>query len=152
MKTKTIKAYYCDFCGKRMFSGGWMSRHEKRCTMNPDRVCGMGCIGVDIKSLIKKYSRGIEVIDNNSDFCEGWIEKVASWKKYARKFTIADIIDDCEGCPACSFAVLRLSGLNHRWMEPLIGKFDYKDIKDGWWAERNKEAERDDYYSGVYCR
>ena len=149
MKEKTIKAYYCDFCGKRMLSGGWMSRHENGCTMNPDRECKM-CEGIDIKRLVNKYSKGIEVAEKKSPYVEDWTEIEASWKKYARKFTIADIINDCEDCPACSFAVLRLSGLNHRYMEPLIGLFEYKTIKEEWWAEKNDEAQRAEFCYGGY--
>ena len=150
MKVKTIKAYYCDFCGKRMLSGGWMSRHEKGCTMNPGRECRM-CEGVDIRSLTKKYSRGIIITEGSTEFGSRF---TAEWEKYARKFKIEDIIDDCDGCPACSFAVLRLSGQNHHWITDLIGPFNYKAIRNKYWKERNldeqQDAERDAMYGESY--
>ncbi len=33
--------YYCDFCPKAGMSASCMTTHEKRCTRNPNRVCGM---------------------------------------------------------------------------------------------------------------
>ena len=33
--------YYCDHCGKGSGSPSAMTRHERGCTKNPERVCGM---------------------------------------------------------------------------------------------------------------
>lgn len=41
MKTKRVNRYYCDYCKKQGGSASHISRHEKRCTMNPDRECGV---------------------------------------------------------------------------------------------------------------
>jgi hypothetical protein len=33
--------YYCEYCKKRSLASFSMKRHEKRCTMNPKRQCGV---------------------------------------------------------------------------------------------------------------
>jgi hypothetical protein len=41
MIKKPAFRYYCEFCGKSGGSASHMSRHEKYCTANPNRRCGM---------------------------------------------------------------------------------------------------------------
>ena len=41
MKTLLKKVYYCDFCKKKGMSASAMSKHEKHCTLNPTRECGL---------------------------------------------------------------------------------------------------------------
>lgn len=50
MRTKMVKRHWCDFCNKAGLSASAMARHEKHCTMNPNRacrVCGMVADGRD---------------------------------------------------------------------------------------------------------
>ena len=138
MEIKTIKAYYCDFCGKRMLSASWMSRHEKNCTMNPNRGCGMCGRPVPLDELIEKYSGRIDVKQDDQD------AMTASFKPGA-EFKTDDIDDDCNNCPACTLAVLRQAGLNHSWILALTGEFDYKKRKDEWWADKNLDPEFEGY-------
>ena len=41
MKIITKKVYYCDFCKKHGLSSGHLQQHEKHCTNNPKRICGV---------------------------------------------------------------------------------------------------------------
>ena len=41
MRVKMVKQYICDFCGKKGLGAGHIKKHEKHCTMNPDRECRM---------------------------------------------------------------------------------------------------------------
>ena len=41
MRTAMRPRYYCDHCNKGNGSPSAMRRHERGCTMNPQRVCGM---------------------------------------------------------------------------------------------------------------
>ncbi len=41
MRTAMRPRYYCDHCNKGNGSPSAMRRHEKGCTANPGRVCGM---------------------------------------------------------------------------------------------------------------
>lgn len=101
--------YYCDFCGKSSGSGGHMSRHEKRCTANPNRVCGM-CGHVGIKGFIEALGAGDE---------DG-VDKLR---------------DATNGCAACMLAAVRQSGLQDRQDETLLVLFNYEEEKIRYWAE-----------------
>ena len=149
MIVKTVKAYFCDYCNKKYYSASWCSRHEARCTMNPDREC-MFCEKVlgqeqpDMRELIKKYSGKIEFTERDEDFSgviEGGIIEGASFIG-KNKFSIKDIQSDCDGCPACTLAVLRQSGLAHHLIYPLIGEFDYEKEKQAVWSAINEEEAR----------
>lgn len=39
MKTKMVKRFYCDFCGKGSMRSDCMVRHEVICFYNPNRAC-----------------------------------------------------------------------------------------------------------------
>ena len=39
MTRRQVWRYRCDFCGRSSCSGSGISRHEKHCTKNPDRLC-----------------------------------------------------------------------------------------------------------------
>jgi len=41
MRSRKVTVHYCDHCNKRGFQIPAMQKHEKSCTANPDRVCGM---------------------------------------------------------------------------------------------------------------
>ena len=95
--------YKCDFCGKTSGSGGHMARHEKHCTMNPQRVCRVnGEHTPDLPALIAALGCG----DKDG------VRRL--WEAAPR-----------EGCPACMLAAIRQSGLQ-RQPQP-IGK-----DKEGW--------------------
>lgn len=46
MKTKTVKRYYCDHCGKGGMRSDCIARHERVCFRNPMRGC-LTCDGPD---------------------------------------------------------------------------------------------------------
>ena len=60
MKTEMMKIYVCEYCGRKMFGAGAMSRHEKYCDHNPKNAhkCFEFC-----KHLKKTH----EVIDINGE-------------------------------------------------------------------------------------
>src|SRR5208282_4086654 len=41
MRVRHVIRYYCDFCPRGYFKKPSMERHEKGCTANPNRVCGL---------------------------------------------------------------------------------------------------------------
>ena len=121
MKTKMRPRYYCDHCGKGTGSPSYMRRHERGCTLNPDRVCGMCHDG-----------------------------RVAPTKKPADLLAILNadgfpaLCEEVGDCPACILAALR--PLNH--MDPELGptvlgpndgrqEWSYKAAKQRWWDDIN---------------
>ena len=107
MRTKRVNRYYCDFCKKSGCNAAAMKKHEKHCTMNPNRYCRMcdnlgenqNCI-VDLISVLPKP----EEVPNNV----GFNQEVTDRKEKA----IDDLRDATNGCPICMFSALRQAGLN----------------------------------------
>ncbi len=90
MTRKPSYRYKCDFCGKTSGSGGHMARHEKHCTLNPQRVCRVcketGLEEQDMATLIAALGTGD-----------------AAGVKALESLA--------ERCPACMLAAIRQSGL-----------------------------------------
>jgi len=127
MRVKKVNRYYCDFCKKAGCAGGHMKKHESRCTMNPNRVCGYckltGDEQPDIVSIIKLLPD-----TNNPDYR-------GEYGEYTELFTkaIADILpvvrEKTNNCPACIMAVFRQAHIPL----PLVKDFDFaKECKSIW--------------------
>lgn len=115
--------FYCEHCGKSSGSGGHMSRHEKRCTANPNRRCGM-CGKVGVAGLVEALGAGDEAgVDR--------LREVA------------------DGCPACMLAAIRQSHLQTGPDEEGMGfavPFQFGEEKAAWWAEMNERERQREYY------
>ena len=99
-----------------------MSRHEKRCTANPNRVCGM-CGHVGIKGFIEALGAGDE---------DG-VDKLR---------------DVSNGCPACMLAAIRQSSLQCPPDEDGQGfsvPFNYEEEKARFWSEINEKDLADEW-------
>ena len=131
MKTKRVNRYYCDFCKKSGCSAYHMRRHEERCTMNPNRKCGMcDIVGEEQKDLTylmdilpaPEWIEGelvdlvLETLRNESDI----------------QAVIPDLRDAANGCPACMMAALRQKGI------PVPMAMDYKKERDEFWGAYNE--------------
>jgi hypothetical protein len=89
-----------------------MSRHEKNCTANPNRKCGM-CGNVGIEGFV-------EVLGIGDD---AGVEKLR---------------EAANGCPACMLAGIRQSKLQHGPDDEGPGfsvPFKFQEEKAEWWAE-----------------
>lgn len=129
MKRKQVWRYCCEFCKKSGCSASHIARHEKSCTANPDRHCGMcGHSGIDgfIAALGIGDEEGVE-----------------------RLRTVTD------GCPACMLAGIRQSklqspgGYDEDGPTGFSVPFDFRKEKEAWWAAAN-ERERQREYSHIY--
>ena len=93
MKTVKKNVYYCDYCNKRGLSTGHMSRHEKSCTLNINRTCKV-----------------CNLLDNEKLELQPIIEKHLALYLQTDEVKTYDgmpILEDCNGCPACTLAVIR---------------------------------------------
>jgi len=134
--------YYCDYCKKSGASGGHIARHEKHCTMNPDRECGFcrasGIEQADMKEMLK----ALEIAK---------VKKVSEdeWENYTienEKEAIEELRDVSQNCPGCMFAAIRQSGYPAR----LFSSFDFNAEKESFWADVNEQHRHADYYDGLY--
>jgi len=116
MKTIIKPVYYCDYCKKRYLHKGFAVKHERHCTMNPGRECGMCKLAEleqpDMKELLDKYRPRLKITDTKytRDIQMGYKE-------------LADLQNDTNNCPACTLAILRQLGAAH------LTNFDYKSAK-----------------------
>lgn len=132
MITKIKKVYYCEFCKKHSLRP--LVKHEKSCTLNPNRICGV-CSGGDIENLIKKYSNRYKIVDLRQVILEDMETMSEEIEWINGEVKLVDILNDTEGCPACTLAVLRLCKLN---TFPIQLNFDYKKTHKEWWDEEKQ--------------
>ena len=108
MKRKRVWRYYCEFCGKTNCSASSISRHEKRCTMNPDRHCGM-CATSDLPQKpmpeLLATLEGIEISETTDEY------GVSIKFEGDMDAALLRLRDKAENCPACILAALRQKGI-----------------------------------------
>ncbi len=130
MRRRKVWRYYCEFCKKSNCSAASISRHEKRCTLNPDRHCGMCAVAelgqkpmsvlvdllADITIKEKRGEYGIDIA-LGGDMDEA-LERLR---------------DETENCPACILAALRQKGI------PVpMTKFNFTEACKEFWSYVNK--------------
>lgn len=143
MTRKQVWQYRCDFCGrKKLLSAGAMDMHEKRCTMNPNRICGMCAMEKvsqpDISSLVEILPTVDRVrilwpkemkYDENGPCGTSAIEE-ENTRKYRDELRAAvkAVWDDLEQaaneCPACILAAIRQSGC-----APVVDWWKFNDAR-----------------------
>lgn len=96
MKTRTVKRHNCDFCGKGYFFLPAIKRHEKGCTRNPNRVCGM-C------EMAQNEQKSIAELDALLIDCDMSVD----YGHRDEKINEDVIRRETQGCPACILSVLR---------------------------------------------
>lgn len=92
-----------------------MRRHEERCTMNPNRKCGMCSFTKQTQPKLKDL---IEILPNPKDYPSTY-EGVPNWRglfdeeklRMAVISKINDLRKASGDCPACIMAALRQSGI-----------------------------------------
>ena len=136
MRTAMRPRYYCDHCNKGNGSPSAMRRHERGCTLNPQRECGM------CKMLSGEGGPGpapprdelVRIMD-----AEGF----------------GSMCKAANGCPACILAALRTKNFkgDAETLPGVLGPEDgrelwsYTKAKADWWAEWNSaQAEREHPY------
>lgn len=121
MIAKTVTAYYCEFCKKRYLNKAFIIKHEKGCTLNPERHCKLCEMhNEDNKIVLKKL---IEQFKENKITEEqfGYIKKKLN------------------NCPMCILAFLRqskcynISGLGG------VSYFNFKKELSEFWDEHNRQ-------------
>lgn len=126
MLKKKVWQYQCEFCGKKNYSASHMNKHEKRCTMNPERECGMCLMNDELNNLndLKMLISDPEYIEEhghetlmNSDKLKGDLE-------FLRQ--------ESNNCPACILAVLRQNNIH-----PASVDFDFKKECESFWEDWN---------------
>jgi hypothetical protein len=106
-----------------------MARHEKGCTANPERVCGL-CEYAEPhlkqKPIAELVACLTEVMSSDLTIDEG----------------MAKLRELTEGCPGCILAAIRQSGVVKALYDSEYGwpdmKFDFKKELHAWWEMANQ--------------
>jgi len=138
MRREKKWVYYCDFCKKSGRSGGHIAKHEKRCTMNPDRHCGM-CAMMDLDQ--KPMPELLAILP---DISRCWEED-----DWGRGFIVYDDLKEAfsklrekvENCPACLMATLRQKGVPVQ----AITSFNFTEECKSLWSEFNESQDKRGY-------
>lgn len=69
MKSQTLEVHTCDFCNKKLFVKGAMTRHEDNCTSNPKNLAA--CHKCEFNKLVMKpiLNDANRWLDVNSYYC-----------------------------------------------------------------------------------
>ena len=134
VKRITRTRYYCDFCeAAGRLKGFWSKpsiiKHERGCTANPDRVCGL-CAS----AIPPLQQRPIN-------------ELIACLSTEKENFGLADLRAKAENCPACILAAIRQSGIQGINENGIVSvDFDFKREYQDFWNTVNAERLKDDCY------
>ena len=132
MKTIKKNVYYCDYCKKRSLSASAMTVHESHCTANPHRKCRLCRESFDIATYTEQLKARFEIIEVEDDY--GITRHEIKWN--GDHITLAEIEKFTNGCPNCTFAILRQTKLNYS----VFGfNYDYKKELNEYWKDRNNE-------------
>jgi len=129
MKVKKVNRYYCEFCKKSGCSGGHMKKHEERCTMNPNRVCGM-CKMLDMEQPSMELM--ISLLPKQSDV----LKDMGDWEYYAGAVlnaALPKLREAANNCPACIMAAIRQSGFPVH----VMSDFNFTEECRSAWADFN---------------
>jgi hypothetical protein len=124
MTKKKVWRYKCDYCKKSNCSASSIKKHERGCTANPERVCGMcAAVGNEQASSLKIpiLQISIEINDRSPDAILAWMRTLTG------------------NCPACILSAIRQSK-STAYFENI---FDFKEECELFWQEHpRKEVDR----------
>jgi len=128
MRTVMRPRYYCEFCGRGNGSPSAMKKHERGCTANPNRECGL-CREADIEQ--KPLTELVTALGSGDNAGVEAVRQLA------------------EGCPGCILAAIRASKLQHPYLDDndtgFSVPYNFRDELNSWWNNINYYRNRDVY-------
>lgn len=145
MITKKVNRYYCEYCKKSGGSKHHLQHHEKRCTLNPSRVCGYCKM---LENEQPEMAGLVALLPNPKDH-----EVHEDFGAVYYGSTLHTAVDEAlpklreaaGNCPACIMAALRQKGIPVPMATDFSFKKECQEIWDGINAEAMR-AEQDRYY------
>jgi len=137
--------YYCEYCKKSGGSGGHISRHEKSCTLNPNRICNVCCKLLEIEQ--KPIEQLLAVLPNSESFLEEERDGMISYGPLGAETEkcMTNLRELTEGCPACIMSALRQAKIP----VPLVESFNFTKEMGSIWSDIN-EANKEIYYGSYH--
>jgi hypothetical protein len=128
--------YYCDFCKKAGGSAGHLARHERGCTANPNRECGIcRCM----ESTPEPLAKLIEFVRLHGEVVSDLPEDVDPYSTIGKE-ELQALRQLADGCPACMFAALRQT----KTFPDQTAQFDFKaELREVWSVVNDAKSERE---------
>lgn len=135
MTSKTVTQYRCGFCKKRGLSASHMAKHERHCTLNPNRICRVcGVLEIEqkliaeLKAIFPQHPRAYWETSQS----EGPDEFALPSYPHVTNEQLNNFRAVTE-CPACLMAALRQSNIP----VPCAVGFDFKAEMQRIWNDIN---------------
>lgn len=144
MRVIEKKVYYCDFCKTHKLSAGGMKNHERGCTINPGRKCGISwCGATPDEALIKETTEYIVNDLQKSGDIDGDFMYAGIPTEY-----IKGLVDKTE-CAVCTLAIVRLArkAAMDEGVSYVTWEWSFKDEAKRLFDEQNEMA-RESYHMG----
>ena len=142
MKTTRVNRYNCDHCGKRGYSVPHMKRHEKHCTMNPNRTCRV-CV------LLEEHQGPVGLLEamlpDSGEYLmtdESGVLSFQSALTDAANAALPALREAANNCPACILAAIRQRGI------PVaeVSDFDWSKEMEAVWDDMNEREAQECYH------
>ena len=153
MRGKLKWRYWCDWCKKARNSKAAMVLHENRCTLNPERECGV-CRSEKLSPQPLAYLKAVarndpaELATLDADDEMGGRLQIAT-----AQGLVDELMDLADGCPACVFAALRQTGrlAYQEEKEPFsMVSFRYQHEMQEFWERRRDDDDYRDMMANCY--
>lgn len=139
MRRKKVWRYYCDFCGKGGCGAGAMTKHEKRCTMNPNRKCGF-------------HDEYIQEPQVSLDELRAILRNADVHSLEAEETLLNELLDAAHGCPACVLAAIRQENATRELGDGIrISGFDYHEEVKRVFSEANERSYQEAQNEACYA-
>ncbi len=146
MRTKKVNRYWCDFCDKAGLQAGAMRKHEKHCTLNPDRscrVCGLLSDNQDYEFEPVPLAALIAILPDSSVYHADHVtDKVLVEFNESVVAAIPALRKASGDCPACMLAALRQAKIP----VPIAEGFDFTAEMKAIFSEINENRQSEEYY------
>lgn len=109
MRERIVKRFYCDFCKKSGGQKAAMAKHEKYCTLNPNRDCRM--CGLITGGHPEPMAELLAILPDMPEY-PSIVSGDESWKRWETCQQIAHeamaaLREKVDNCPACILATIR---------------------------------------------
>lgn len=129
-KQKTV--FYCEFCHQHRLVRSAMEKHERHCTLNPDRSCRWTDYdGQHLEFELSALVAEVQLRAEETHEIPGWNSR--------KGLTTADFewLREATNCPACMLAVFRQSGIDYHYTVDHV-HWDYLEEVEHWRSEQRK--------------
>lgn len=117
--------YYCEFCKKAGGSAFHIGKHERGCTNNPARQCGMCALMDEEQTPMPELLAAAQV-------------------------SLEALREAAHNCPACILAGIRQARLRLAHENDWTVDFDFKKEREAVWAKINEAAYREEVANHGY--